>query len=106
MQAVFLINLVQDVNILRPLIVMARRDFELDVHIMVSGAFDGRDIAGIWRRELDELARDFGVRINTFKSELEAAALLDGHGLLFSSSESHLRGHATPHNVFRVAAPS
>lgn len=106
MQAVFLVNLVQDVNILRPLVIMARRDFGLDVHIMVSRLFDGRDIAGIWQRELDEMARETMARISHFKSELEAAALLDGHGLLFTASESHLRGHATSHDVLRVAPPS
>lgn len=106
MQAVFLVNLVQDVNILRPLVIMARRDFRLDVHIMVSGLFGGRDHAGIWQRELDELARETQAQVNLFKSELEAAALLGGHGLLFSASESHLRGHAASHDVLRVAPPS
>ncbi|AXB80672.1 hypothetical protein [Novosphingobium sp. P6W] len=105
-QAVFLINLVQDVNILRPLIVMADRDFGFDVRLMVSSLFEGRDSSGIWQRELKEIAQQSSARIDVFKSEFEALALLDGHGLLFAGSESHLRGHAPCHDVFRVAPAS
>ncbi|MYL98825.1 hypothetical protein GR702_13740 [Novosphingobium sp. FGD1] len=105
-QAVFLVNLVQDVNILRPLIVMAQRDFAMDVRVLVSGAFEGRDISGIWRRELAEIAAETRARLDQFRSEFEALALLDGHGVIFAASESHLRGHATCHDVFRVAPAS
>lgn len=105
-QAVFLINLVQDVNILRPLVVMARRDFGFDVRLMVSGLFDGRDITGIWQRELTEIAQESEARVDVFRSEFEALALLDGHGVIFAGSESHLRGHAPCHDVFRVAPAS
>jgi glycosyltransferase involved in cell wall biosynthesis len=104
--AVFLIHLVQDVNILRPLIFMAAGDFQFDTLLLLSSKFSARDNLGIWRDELDEISSAVGARIEHFDDDWEAHGHLNGHGLLFSASESHLQNHATTHDIFRHAPPS
>lgn len=104
--AIFLINLVQDVNILRPLMFMATRDFGLPAFILVSTKFTGRDLFGIWQRELDEICGQTGAELRFFGSDWEAKQALDGEGIIFAASESHLHNHVTTHSVFRYAPAS
>lgn len=104
--AVFLINLVQDVNILRPLIFMATRDFGLNALLLVSTKFSGRDLFGIWQRELEQICAETGARLTFFASDWEAHQSLSGEGLIFAASESHLVNHVTTHSVFRHAPTS
>ena len=104
--AVFLVNLVQDVNILRPLVHMAARDFDLRVLILVSGKFANRDLYGIWRHELDTLRAETGARLEIFETDWDAFRHLEGGGIIFAGSESNLPGHSTTHAVFRYAPPT
>jgi len=101
--AVFLINLVQDVTVLRPLVYMATRDHGLDALLLVSTKFKARDLFGIWRNELAEISRETGARLKFFDTDLEAHRELKGQGLIFAASESHLPNHVTTHSVFRHA---
>jgi glycosyltransferase involved in cell wall biosynthesis len=102
--AVFLINLVQDVNILRPLVFMAARDFGFHPMLLVSAKFTGRDLFGIWQHELEQIAAETGAVLNFFSSDWEANNLLENRqGLIFAASESHLPNHVTTHSVFRHA---
>ena len=103
--AVFLFNLVQDVNILRPLVVMASRDFGFSVLLLVSDKFAGRDPYHIWSSELEELAAATKARTVLFNNAWEAVRDLTGHGILFAASESHLPNHVGTHDVMR-AVPS
>jgi glycosyltransferase involved in cell wall biosynthesis len=104
--AVFLINLVQDVNVLRPLIFIASRDFAMDVLLLVSRKFTGRDLFGIWQSELEEICEATGARLELFGDDWEAHRQLDGEGVIFAASESHLHNHVTTHSVFLQAPPS
>ena len=104
--AIFLINLVQDVNIVRPLVFMAARDFGFRVRFLVSTKFEGRDLFGIWQAELDHLCSETGAELEYFESDWEARQHLDGEGLIFAASESHLPNHVTTHSVFRYAPPT
>lgn len=104
--AIFLVNLVQDVNVLRPLAVMARRDFGLSVRFLVADKFAARDLSGIWQNELDQLASETHAEVAVFDSEFDALAHLAGHGVIFAGSESNLHGHAATHNIFRIAPAS
>lgn len=104
--AVFLINLVQDVNILRPLVFMATRDFAMNALLLVSRNFVGRDLFGIWRHELDEIAGATGAAIRFFDNDWEAHQALNGHGIVFAASESHLHNHSTTHSIFRYCPPT
>jgi glycosyltransferase involved in cell wall biosynthesis len=103
--AVFVINLVQDVNILRPLVFMATRSFGFEAMLLVSSRFSARDLYGIWRAELDELCAETGARLEVYESEWQAFQLLKGTGLIFAASESHLPNHVTTHDIFRLAPP-
>ena len=104
--AVFLIHLVQDVSVLRPLVFMSARDFGFDTVLLTSAKFAARDDGGIWRNELADICTETGARLETFRDEWEAVQHLTGQGLLFAASESDLPQHATAHNVFRIAPPS
>jgi glycosyltransferase involved in cell wall biosynthesis len=104
--AIFLVNLVQDVNILRPLVFMAARDFGFQPRLLVSSKFSGRDLFGIWQAELEELAAETGAELRFFSNDWEAHQHLGGRGLIFSASESHLHNHVTTHSVFRHAPSS
>jgi len=103
--AIFLVNLVQDVNILRPLVFMATRDFGMPSTLLVSHKFAGRDLFGIWQNELQEIAAATGARVDYFDSDWEAHQFLTGQGVIFAASESHLHNHSTTHDVFRHCPP-
>ncbi|HET6943437.1 MAG TPA: hypothetical protein VFH89_14885, partial [Sphingomicrobium sp.] len=104
--AVFLINLVQDVNILRPLVFMAARDFGHRALFLVSTKFSGRDLFGIWQAELEDICFQTGAEIQFYSDDWEAHRHLVGEGLIFAASESHLHNHVTTHSVFLHAPPS
>ncbi len=104
--AVFLIHLVQDVNILRPLVFMATQNFGFDALLLVSTKFVARDQHGIWATELNEISQQSGARLAFFDDDLEARQHFTGTGLVFSASESHLHNHQTTHNVFRYVPPT
>jgi hypothetical protein len=104
--AIFVIDLVQDVNILRPLVFVATRDFAFEALLLVSGKFAARDVLGIWRDELDQICAQTGARLEVFQSGLEAQRHLSGQGLLFAASESHLPNHSITHDLLRNAPPS
>ena len=104
--AAFAINLVQDVNILRPLIFMATNEFGFNATLLVSPHFPGRDPYGIWRAELEEIAGKTGAQLKYYENEWDAFRQLTGlSGLLFAGSESHLPNHSTTHDLFRLAPP-
>lgn len=104
--AAFIFNLVQDVNILRPLAVIAQRDFRFRPLFLVSSKLGARDPSLIWLDEVDELALTVGAEIRSFRTEREALDALSAQGILFAASETHLPNHADAHNIFRVCPPA
>jgi len=105
--AIFVINLLQDVSVLRPLAFMAARDFGFSIEFLVVDLFSKRDVSGTWRRELDEMATTVGAAILPYDNEMDAWRHLQGKGgLLFAGSESNLKAHAATHRLFRAAPPS
>lgn len=101
-EAVFLVNLLQDVNILRPLVFLAQ-DLRLRPRLLVTRAFATRDRGGNWGRELEEIAAATCATIEHVGAASEAAALLQGGGILFAGSESNLQAHAITHDTMRLA---
>jgi hypothetical protein len=102
--AVFLLNLVQDVTILRPLIFMAARDFSMETLLLVSDKFLNRDLFGIWQTEIDQICAETGAANLVYEDEFSAHQALDGRsGLLFAASETTLSAHNSTHDVFRYA---
>jgi hypothetical protein len=105
--AIFLINLLQDLNILRPLIIMARRDFEFEPLLLIPPTFERRDQFGIWRAEVSKVCQEADAQQLLFQSDLEVTQILaDKSGLIFAASESTLSAHVTTHSIFRFAPPS
>jgi hypothetical protein len=104
--ALFLINLIQDVSILRPLMVMARRDFGFAVRMLVSSKFRSRDQSGTWEAELEILRRELDAEVFFYRTDWDAVRHLDGSGIIFSASESSVPEHSAAHAVFRYAPPA
>lgn len=105
--AIFVMNLLQDVSVLRPLVFMAARDFGFSTELLVVDLFSKRDDSGTWRRELDEMATTVGAAILPYDNEMDAWRHLQGKGgLLFAGSESNLAAHAATHRLFRAAPTS
>lgn len=102
-KAIFLLNLVQDANVLRPLMFMAARDFGFRVIVLVSPKFGVRDMFGIWQAELDVLREQLGADVHYYKSDWEAFRHLQGCGIIVAGSESGLREHEETHALFRYA---
>jgi glycosyltransferase involved in cell wall biosynthesis len=98
-------NLVQDVNILRPLVFMAASDFGMDTLLLVSRKFTARDLFGIWQTELEELCEQTGARLELFGNDWEAHQHLNGGGVIIAASESHLPNHVATHSIFRHSPP-
>lgn len=106
-QYVFLMNLLQDVNVLRPLLYLARAEFDAPLLMLVSDKFVTRDKAGSWQEELSELAQDTGSALEIYESEWTAYRHLQGKaGVIFAGSETNLNAHTHTHNVLRVAPSS
>jgi hypothetical protein len=103
---VFIVDLVQDVNTLRPLMALARQATGHALLVAVSRNFDSLDSAGTWGRELAEICGTLGIPVHRFNALFEVYQLLQGHsGLLVSASESDARAHATSHALFLAAPP-
>jgi glycosyltransferase involved in cell wall biosynthesis len=105
-RVVFLVNLLQDVNILRPLALLAASELDIPVEFLMSDKFIERDSQGLWQAEIEGLCQQIGALSRIYDSEFAAHALLQGkRGVLVAASESNLSAHTHTHNVFRVAPP-
>ena len=105
--AVFLINLLQDINIVRPLVFMASRDLGLRTEFLIFPQFLKRDKNGLWQQELKEIGQATGTTVMIVEDEMEALQLLQGKaGTLVAASESNLSAHTPTHDVLRFAPSS
>lgn len=103
--AVFLINLLQDVNILRPLIYMARQDLDLPTLILISGKFIKRDKSKTWKNEIAQISDETACITATYSSTFEALEWLSNRrGIIFAGSESNLPAHDMTNEVFKAAS--
>jgi glycosyltransferase involved in cell wall biosynthesis len=104
---VFIFNLLQDVNVIRPLAYIAARDMGMPVLFLFSHRFCQRDDSGIWRQELEEMKVELGGSLALFHDSFEALGYLEGKaGFLVAGSESNLPAHDVVHNLLNVAPPS
>ena len=80
-EAVFLVNLVQDVNVLRPLVFLAARE---------TGA----------------MAQRAGAEVAPCANPVRASQLLQGgRGILIAASESWLPNHVDTHQILQLTPP-
>lgn len=104
--AIFLVNLIQDLAVLRPLMIMARRDFDFEVRMLVSTKFRSRDLFGTWEAELELLARETDATLTVYRDDLDAYRELQGRGIIFTASESSVPEHQASHSLLKYAPPS
>ncbi|MFT3988313.1 hypothetical protein [Aestuariivirga sp.] len=89
---IFLADQVQDVNIIRPLLALARRHTQADVMVMATSQFFSRDGTGVWQMELRAICGRLGIPVYECASPFEAVRLLQGnHGLLIAAAEIECR---------------
>lgn len=101
---VFLLNLVQDVSVIRPLAYLVRRETDHEIIFLVSYKFVERDRSRIWQRELAQIRADLDSELFVFQTSLDAFSVIQNRrGFLVAGSESNLPGHADTHDVFRIA---
>ena len=100
----FIVNLLQDVNILRPLIYITADDLGIKPFVMVTKSFMHRDKTNIWMNELQALAIDTQACIYVINSLTELWRKLSSfsNGFLISASESDLSSHRETHEIFKL----
>lgn len=103
---IFLLNLLQDVNILRGVIFLAARETDAEIIFLVSRGFLKRDRQQIWQSQVGLLASQVGAKMYVYGQPSEAVAALAGRsGIVFAASESDLPAHHETSDVFRLAPP-
>lgn len=106
-RVIFLLDLLQDVAIIRPLAYLVAFRLKVKIEILMSAKFVERDRQGVWQAEAAEIAQDVGALLHPFATEYEAYRILEGKaGVIIAASESNLSAHTTTHNVFRIAPAS
>ncbi len=104
---ILLVNLLQDVNILRPLAYIAGRDLGLETRFLLTRDFVKRDRGGRWQLEIAGIGQAIGASITVAENEGHALQILQGlAGVIVAASESNLSGHRIVHDIFRLKPPS
>lgn len=102
----FIINLVQDVNIVRGLVYLTARETDAQICFLITPAFIKRDRLKIWQAELAGIAAATGAMMFIYGDPTEALAAVEGGtGLIFAAAESSLPAHREVSDVFRIAPP-
>ena len=105
-KVVFLLNLLQDLNIVRGLVYLTARETDSAITLLVSEGFLKRDRLNSWQSEVASLAADTGAAIYLYGSPADACAALEGGtGIIFAASESNLTAHQETSGVFAAAPP-
>lgn len=103
----FVINLVQDVNIVRGLVYLTARETDARIGFLISQSFFKRDSQKIWQKEIGAIAADTGATMHVFNDPAEGHAVLrGGGGMIFAASESNLPAHWETSGLFVAAPPS
>ena len=101
----FIVNLVQDINILRSLIYIAADNLNLKPTILLTQGFTKRDSQGTWMKELHSMNSEINCTLFNIESQYETWKLLSQFegGFLISASESDLPAHGETHEIFKLA---
>lgn len=103
---VFVINLLQDVSVLRGLVYLTARETDASISFLVSDAFVRRDGRRLWQGEVAAMAAETRAAMYLFGTASEAQAALEGgSGIIFAASESDLSAHRETADVFNIAPP-
>lgn len=100
------INLLQDVNILRPLAYLAADDLGVAPLLLATSSFRRRDADGLWGEALAHIQADTGAAFVEIGSPWDLWRALEGRrGVLASGSESDLPNHRETHTLLEAAPP-
>lgn len=101
----FIVNLLQDVNILRPLVYIAADNLNLKPSILITQSFIKRDTHKLWMKELKTIQAELNCSLYILISDYETWGLLNQFegGFLISASESNLPAHGETHQIFKMA---
>ena len=104
---IFIFNLLQDVNILRPLIYLAANKLVITTQLIITEGFIKRDINKNWQHELSQIINETNAMRFDIKNDYEVYKILEGKsGVLVTASESDLSAHAPTHNLLSMAPSS
>ena len=101
----FYINLIQDINILRPLIYLMHDDFGIKSKIIVSNGFIIKNENNeYWLNEIKRIAEECNseIIIQYYIYQIWALANEYDKGFLVSASESSIKGHLPSHHLFKI----
>ena len=100
----FVVNLLQDVNILRPLIYLTADNIGIKPFIVVTKSFIHRDKSNLWMNELQALADETQAQLYVINSFPDLWNTLTSftHGFLISASESDLTPHKETHEILEL----
>ncbi|ABB33922.1 hypothetical protein [Synechococcus sp. CC9605] len=101
----YIVNLLQDVNILRSLIYIAADNLNLKPTILITQGFTKRDSQAAWMKELHSMKSEINCILFNIESQYETWKLLNQFegGFLISASESDLPAHEETHEIFKLA---
>jgi len=103
----FILNLLQDVNIVRGLVYLAARETNAQLGFLITKGFIKRDRQKIWQSEVAGMAAETDAKMYVYGDAEEALAILQpGGGMIFAASESNLPAHREVSEVFDVTPPS
>lgn len=100
-------NLIQDVNILRPLIYLAANDLKLPTEILITSKLIQRDSDKLWQKELLQIAYQTKSLNFIIDSPLDFMKLVQNKsGIIFAGSESSVKNHKATHDFFKITPDS
>jgi hypothetical protein len=103
---VFLLDLIQDVAVCRPVATFAKRETKYQLIFCVTADFRKRDSGSYWYREIKELCHSLQAEVFDLTDVADIVFLLTSKcGILISSSESFLPAHRFCNEAF-LACPS
>ncbi len=99
----FHFGLVQDVGVLRDLVLLAAASPSRAIHLLVSAKLADLDDDGRWMGEIERLGAQIGVTPFVYESPFDCLRELGpGRGLVIAGSESDSRAHRDAHELFRA----
>lgn len=100
--AAFHFALVQDVAVLRPLVRLAASLPNIDVKLLVSERFIGRDPDGRWMGQIERLGEEVGAAPFIYQATFDCLQYLgSARGIILAGSESAMGAHIEAHQLFR-----
>ena len=98
----FIINLIQDLNIIRPLAYLIKDDLNINISFLITEGFNNRDKGKSYLKEINKISNDIEADIFYVKKPYMLFNYLNSckRGIIISSSESCLYAHIETNQIF------